>query len=359
MAKGAGVWPVHAGLAANDSIIILDEAHCAQPFLQTVRAVRKYREWGETPQRAPFQAVIMSATPPGEIAPAEIFADTSSQQGDPGHPLGRRQLAAKPARLSEAKRVPRNGNALAALGRELADAALDLAGAGIPTVVVFANRVTTAREAHRIIRERDMADAVLITGRMRQRERERAMCALQRAAPDADPQTRAGDRPLIAVATQTLEIGADLDFDGMVTECASLDALRQRFGRLNRAGRDLAAPGRIIIRADQVKDGTPDPIYGEAISATWQWLNEQASAAGEIDFSIASIAALLAGMAADDRERLHPPASNATVMLPAHLDAWAQTGPDPETGPAPALDTYLHGKDDRAGRCAGVLAGRA
>ena len=345
--KGRGVWPVHAGLAANDSIIILDEAHCAQPFLQTLRAVGKYRQWAETPQRAPFQAVVMSATPPGEIAPAEIFSDTSSQQGDPGHPLGRRQLAAKSARLAEAKRVARGGNPLTALGQELADVALDLAGAGIPTVVVFANRVATARDAYRIIRERDMADAVLITGRMRQQERERAMRALQRVAPDADPETCAGDRPLIVVATQTLEIGADLDFDGLVTECASLDALRQRFGRLNRAGRDIAAPGRIIIRADQVKDGTPDPIYGEAISATWQWLNEQANAAGEIDFSIANIAALLAGMAADDRERLHPPASSATVMLPAHIDAWAQTGPDPVTGPAPYLDTYLHGKDDR------------
>ena len=345
--KGHGAWPVHAGLAANDSIIILDEAHCAQPFLQTVRAIRKYRQWAETPPHTPFQAVIMSATPPGEITQGEIFSDTSSQQADPSHSLGCRQLAAKPARLAEAKRVTRNGNTLNALGQELAAAALDLAGPNIPTVVVFANRVATAREAYRIIRERDLADAVLVTGRMRQQEREQAMRILKRVAPDADPQTRAGARPLIAVATQTLEIGADLDFDGLVTECASLDALRQRFGRLNRVGRDIAAPGRIIIRADQVKEGTHDPIYGEAISATWQWLNEQANAAGQIDFSIANIAALLRDMPADDRERLHPPAANATVMLPAHLDAWAQTGPEPETWPAPSLDTYLHGKDDR------------
>ena len=342
--KGRGVRPVHAGLAANDSIIILDEAHCAQPFLQTLRAVRKYRQWAECAPVASFQAVIMSATPPDGVA---AFSDESSQQSDPNHTLGRRQLASKPATLAIAKRVSRGGNDLAALGQELAAAALDLTGQGVPTAVVFANRVATAREAYCIIRERDIADAVLITGRMRQQERDEAMnILLPRVGPDAE-RSAPNSRPLIAVATQTLEIGADPDFDGLVTECASLDALRQRFGRLNRAGRDIAALGRIIIRADQVKADAPDPIYGGAISATWQWLNESANALGEIDFGIASIAALLRDMPDTDQSELNPPAENATVMLPAHIDAWAQTGPEPETGPVPSLDTYLHGKDDR------------
>lgn len=130
--KGRRTWPVYAGLAANDSIIILDEAHCAQPFLQTLRAVAQYRRWAETPQRAPFQVVIMSATPPDGIVQSGIFRDTSSQPADRDHQLGRRQLASKPAALAVAKRVPRGGNALAALGQELAGAALELAGRDIP-----------------------------------------------------------------------------------------------------------------------------------------------------------------------------------------------------------------------------------
>jgi len=32
--------PIHAGLVGNDSLILLDEAHCAKPFDQTMQAVK-------------------------------------------------------------------------------------------------------------------------------------------------------------------------------------------------------------------------------------------------------------------------------------------------------------------------------
>lgn len=66
------VWGLQAGLAGNDSLIILDEAHCANPFYQTMKAVSSYREWRDERVGGPFQFVIMSATPPDGVEPISL-----------------------------------------------------------------------------------------------------------------------------------------------------------------------------------------------------------------------------------------------------------------------------------------------
>ena len=126
------------------------------------------------------------------------------------------------------------------------------------------NRVHTARLVYQRLKQAGEEDVTLLTGRMRPIDRDDIGQALMDAlktsvhqelerppaeSPAAAPEP-AGP-PRFVVATQCLEVGADLDFDGLVTECASLDALRQRFGRLNRAGRSIEAGAVIVVRADQ------------------------------------------------------------------------------------------------------------
>ena len=79
------------------SLILLDEAHCAQPFLQTLQAVRRFRTWAHEPLGRPFYPVVMSATPPPGIH--DVFEDRSDERRDPAHRLGMRQRAHKPAIL--------------------------------------------------------------------------------------------------------------------------------------------------------------------------------------------------------------------------------------------------------------------
>jgi CRISPR-associated endonuclease/helicase Cas3 len=56
---------IFAGLAAHDSLVLLDEAHCSVPFMQTLRAVETFRAevWAESPIVMPFAFAILSATP--------------------------------------------------------------------------------------------------------------------------------------------------------------------------------------------------------------------------------------------------------------------------------------------------------
>jgi hypothetical protein len=73
------------------------------------------------------------------------------------------------------------------------------------------------------------------------------------------------DRAGSVVATQTIEVGADLDFQGLVAECASLGALRQRFGRLDRLGTFRHALAAIIGSSDDAERF--DPVAGILLGA--------------------------------------------------------------------------------------------
>ena len=331
--RGPKTWPIAAGLIANDSLILLDEAHCAQPFLQTLQAVRRYQNWGHTPLERPFYPVVMSATPPPGV---DLFEDLSAESRNPDHPLGLRQLAHKLAILKAVKKA-KGKQATSAMANALVEAASGLVNDERRAIVVFVNRVAVARETYCLLHSREDIDAVLLTGRMRPVDKE---VVVQRLEPLQSSQSaeRTLAKPMIVVATQTLEVGADLDFDGLVTECASLDALRQRFGRLNRMGRKIDARAAILIRGDQTGDKGDDPVYGEALTKTWNWLNEHKDDNGEVDFGIAYLP--------DGDSSLNAPSVNAPVMLPAHVDCWAQTAPEPQ--PSPDVAPFLHGPREGA-----------
>lgn len=51
---------------------------------------------------------------------------------------------------------------------------------------------------------------------------------------DGSPEFRKGLNPCIVVSTQVVEVSLDISFDRMITQCAPLDSLIQRFGRVNR-----------------------------------------------------------------------------------------------------------------------------
>ena len=339
----SNMWPVHAGLAANDSLVVLDEAHCANPFRQTMEHVGRYRLWADERVNLPIlphQTVLLSATPPAGVS------DTFTADGeDHAHPvLGARIRCAKPTRL-DLVRVPAGADGSARWPRRLAQEAVDLAGEEPRAIGVMVNRVATARAVYRALT--DMGhDAVLLTGRMRPIDHDRVLRRLEglRTGEERDAM---GLR--FVVATQTLEVGADLDFDGLVTECASLDALRQRFGRLNRGGRPIDARGVVMVQSWQLTARSRvDPVYGETLAGAWEWLVERARD-GEVDLGFEAFDRLLPadpGERLELQRRLSAPAPDAPVLLPAHLDAWVQTCPAPT--PDPDVSIFLHGSDRRA-----------
>jgi CRISPR-associated endonuclease/helicase Cas3 len=147
------------------------------------------------------------------------------------------------------------------------------------------------------------------------------------------------DRSLVVVATQTIEAGVDIDLDGLVTEAAALDALRQRFGRLNRAGRFFTPIATVVAHRDDITAKADDPIYRDRISRTWMELCSFAPDR-EVDFGLQEFAGRVPPKKASE---LAAPTEDAPVLLPAYAHLWSHTSPIPNADPEAGL--FLHGPD--------------
>lgn len=343
---------IYAGLAAQDSLILLDEAHCAVPFMQTLAAVARYRDqpWGEQPLKTPFRHCTMSATPPEGTPEEAMFPRPAERAAALDHPRLRQRLA---ARKLAALVKPVKGND-AGFVSEAARRAREYAKdegqhEGKRRVAVMVNRVATAQEiAAQLGKELgDDADVVLMTGRMRPLDRDTLVDRWEGCLKAGSTETL--KKPVVVVTTQCLEVGADFSFDALVTECASLDALRQRFGRLDRLGELRESSAAILIRERDTKNPKDDgdPIYGKAIYETWTWLSEadQRQEDGAVDFGAVTMDSRVESLRSGDKDRftsLLAPAPDAPVLLPAHLDLLCQTSPHP--APEPDVALFLHGK---------------
>ena len=78
--------------------------------------------------------------------------------------------------------------------------------------------------------------------------------------------------PKIVVATQVIEVSLNLDFDSIITEPAPLEALIQRFGRVNRFGKKGVVPVNIL---DTPSEGSLKIYDSRLIEAAIHLLSEK------------------------------------------------------------------------------------
>jgi CRISPR-associated endonuclease/helicase Cas3 len=376
-----GMKPVHAGLLANDTLLLLDEVHLSEPFRQTLDQLHRLRHrFSNNGLKNRFAYAFLSATPAAENTQLFSLLDNEKQLDSP---LGPRLHTSKSVRLEKVNggKAPQSASSSSsqpkpispekvesrdALHKKCIECTKDLLQRH-RTIAVVVNRVASALLIARELAEQLHSEATvtLLTGRMRPLDRDDV---LRELGPAIRTGRERSDDTLkhVVVATQCIEAGADFDFDALVTEAASLDSLRQRFGRVNRLGAYGRAEG-IIVYGSSVQE---DPIYGKAIAVTWRFLKEQEKErkkrvvaelkelkakakklAGEakkqaeaeiarrkmLDFGVLSLK-LPTGTALD---MLLSPKPSAPTLLPAYMDLWAQTSPPPSQ--IPDVSLWLHG----------------
>ena len=327
--------PVHAGLLGQDTLVLLDEAHLSEPFRQTLDAIRLWRKNSSQAIELPWHFCALTATP--RETDRGIFALNIEERRDPA--IRPRLIAAKSAQLVQTGAAPGSDEQADVIAR----AAVDLEARCLrncPVVAVVVNRVRLARLVHqKLIALRGPEQTILLTGRVRPLERDALIKRYETRLLGAETPADEQEKTLFVVATQCVEVGADFSFDAMVTQIASLDALRQRFGRLNRRAMLSAAPC-IVVATRKELGRDPDAVYGHTLAPTWEWL-DRAAVGGEIDLSVESLEALVARYK-DTAEACIPPAALAPVLRPADIGFFATTSPIPS--PDPYLPLFLRGE---------------
>ncbi len=325
--------PIDAALAGTDSLVLVDEAHLAVHLMNLVPALRDC-----TPSASPVlphrrsAPQIVSLTATGDPGTKRFELDET----DHANEIVQQRLDS-PKRL-EIRNEPKGNRA-----KHLADAVLSqLERAGrASSCVVFVNTPAEARQVFsrlRLERESRGLDLLLLTGQNREPDAAEVRHRILDEENGAPSGRKKLDREtsLVVVATQTLEVGADVDFEYLVTEQCGARALIQRLGRLNRLGRfsdSRAVYVHTPPMSSRGKTGEGWPVYGREPETVLARLEEAQGSDSDVDVS-PRIVAQVVGEPGDDLGR-------APEVLPALLWEWVKTT-TPPLGEAP-VEPYFSG----------------
>ena len=323
--------PIDAALAGTDSLVLLDEAHLAQPLRDLLEAINGPGGLGGGDEQ-------VLAGPRGGVAVASLTATGNPRADRFELDEDDRANAEIKKRLSAPKPLSIHHHAggdpaklLASAAKELLDSPELESAAGI---LIFANTPKTALAIAKSLGSRRDCDVKVATGRIRGAEAGGVIGAItdrMLAGQSHGNPREQGDQHLVVVATQTLEVGADLDADYMITEACGFRALTQRLGRLNRLGQRPHARGVYVHVVP--KDGQW-PVYGEEPARVLEQLLGKVDSDEPVDMSPGNIANVLGETPEES--------TDSPVLAEALLGEWIKTT-TPPPGEAP-VEPYFSGR---------------
>ena len=269
--------PRETALLAMDTVMVLDEAHMNRQLLHTTQRIAQLQKYEADLGVPTLQVVETTATPSTEDSDSTTLGvDIEALDKPNDKELHKRVYSHKELMLHPIDKWDgKPGNA--ATVKAAVDAIKDFlahreVGKGSEvahTVGCIVNHVRTAISIKEALAKDLAEDEVqLLVGRMRPSDLEK----LQNKHRELF--TTEGDKSVkVVVATQTLEVGIDVDFADLVTELAPASSLAQRFGRVNRLGRRKDSKVVVIEPAsgDLVKKDAP-PYKAVDLSNAYGWL---------------------------------------------------------------------------------------
>lgn len=272
--------PRETALLTMDTVMVLDEAHMNRQLLYTTQRIAELQKREADLGVPTLQVVETTATPSTEDSDSTTLGvDIEALDSPKDKELHKRVYSHKELMLHPIDKWDgKPGNAATvnaavdAIMERLAHREASEGSEEAHTVGCIVNHVRTAiaiKEALVKNKVLEKAEEVqLLVGRMRPSDLEKLQNKHSKLF------TTEGDMSVkVVVATQTLEVGIDVDFADLVTELAPASSLAQRFGRVNRLGRRKDSKVVIIEPAsgDSVKKDAP-PYKAVDLSNAYAWL---------------------------------------------------------------------------------------
>ncbi|OFR68549.1 type I-U CRISPR-associated helicase/endonuclease Cas3 [Rothia sp. HMSC068F09] len=271
--------PRETALLTMDTVMVLDEAHMNRQLLHTTQRIAELQKREVNLGVPTLQVVETTATPSTEDSgSATLGVDIEALDKPNDKELRKRVYSHKELMLHPIDKWDgKPGNpatvnaAVDAIMERLAHREAGESSKKAYTVGCIVNHVRTAiaiKEALAKNKVLEKDEVQLLVGRKRPYDLEN----LQKDHPNLFS-TRGDESVKVVVATQTLEVGIDVDFADLVTELAPASSLAQRFGRVNRLGHRTDSKVVVIEPAsgDSVKKDAP-PYKAVDLSNAYGWL---------------------------------------------------------------------------------------
>ena len=269
--------PRETALLAMDTVMVLDEAHMNRQLLHTTQRIAQLQKREADLGVPTLQVVETTATPSTEDSESTTLGvdiealDSPNDEELHKRVYSHKELVLRPIDKWDGKPGNRAvvDAAVGAIKEFLARREASEGSEEAHTIGCIVNHVRTAISIKEELAKDLAEDEVqLLVGRMRPYDLENLQ------AEHSGLFTTEGDKSVkVVVATQTLEVGIDVDFADLVTELAPASSLAQRFGRVNRLGRRTDSKVVIIEPAsgDSVKKDAP-PYKAVDLSNAYAWL---------------------------------------------------------------------------------------
>lgn len=269
--------PRETALLTMDTVMVLDEAHMNRQLLHTTQRIAQLQKREADLGVPTLQVVETTATPStGDSESTTLGVDIEALDKQNDQELHRRVYSQKELVLRPIDKWDgKPGNravvdaAVGAIKEFLARREASEGSEEAHTIGCIVNHVRTAISIkEELAKDLSKDEVQLLVGRMRPYDLENLQ------AEHSNLFTTEGDESVkVVVATQTLEVGIDVDFADLVTELAPASSLAQRFGRVNRLGHRKDSKVVVIEPAsgDLVKKDAP-PYKAVDLSNAYGWL---------------------------------------------------------------------------------------